>query len=148
MALPKFRKNYVQFQVLGMMRHWNQSFKVVRMRNESAQWNGKIHPTPMSESYEVSISYKVGESPSVSVRSPILIDRSPTEKIPHTYPGNRLCLFLPRANEWSRDDLIAETIVPWSALWLYHYEVWHITGEWLGGGVHPSRPEEKREKEG
>ena len=30
-----------------------------------------------------------------------------------------------------------ETIVPWASLWLYYYEVWHATGEWLGGGEHP-----------
>jgi len=23
-------------------------------------------------------------------------------------------------------------------LWLYYYEVWHLTDEWLGGGEHPT----------
>ena len=38
----------------------------------------------------------------------------------------------------------AETIVPWACLWLYYYEVWHATGEWLGGGLHPSARRPRR----
>jgi hypothetical protein len=30
---------------------------------------------------------------------------------------------------------IATTIIPWLSLWLYYYEVWHATGEWMGGGI-------------
>ena len=57
--------------------------------------------------------------------------------IPHVYPGPRPCPYLPGSGEWSLDQFVADTIVPWTSLWLYHYEVWHATGEWLGGGVHP-----------
>jgi hypothetical protein len=32
---------------------------------------------------------------------------------------------------------IADTIVPWAALWLVFYEYWLATGLWLGGGEHP-----------
>ena len=32
---------------------------------------------------------------------------------------------------------IADTILPWTSLWLYFYELWHATGQWLGGGEHP-----------
>jgi hypothetical protein len=53
------------------------------------------------------------------------------------YCQERLCLFLPGSREWNGDDPIALTILPWASLWLYFYEVWHATGEWLGGGVHP-----------
>lgn len=34
--------------------------------------------------------------------------------------------------------LLAKTILPWTAEWLLHYEVWLVTGEWVGGGVHPN----------
>ena len=33
--------------------------------------------------------------------------------------------------------LLADTIVPWAAEWLMHYELWLVTGEWTGGGDHP-----------
>jgi hypothetical protein len=34
---------------------------------------------------------------------------------------------------------IADTIVPWTAEWLVHYEIWLMTGEWYGGGDWPPR---------
>jgi hypothetical protein len=34
--------------------------------------------------------------------------------------------------------LLAYTVVPWTSEWLVFYELWLITGEWLGGGTHPA----------
>jgi hypothetical protein len=58
-------------------------------------------------------------------------------KPPHLYPGDRLCLYRPGTGEWNRRMLLVETIVPWAAEWLLHYELWLATGEWFGGGEHP-----------
>jgi hypothetical protein len=33
--------------------------------------------------------------------------------------------------------LLDRTIVPWAVLWLYFFEEWLRSGEWLGGGEHP-----------
>jgi hypothetical protein len=41
---------------------------------------------------------------------------------------------------------VADTTVPWTALWLYHYEVWHATGEWLGGGIDHHRGRKRATK--
>ena len=41
------------------------------------------------------------------------------------------------STDWRPDQKISEFIIPWIAVWLYFYEVWHITGEWLGGGHEP-----------
>ncbi|MGH8092034.1 MAG: hypothetical protein ACREIF_00990 [Chthoniobacterales bacterium] len=30
---------------------------------------------------------------------------------------------------------LADTIVPWTSRWLYFYEIWLATGEWMGGGI-------------
>jgi len=57
--------------------------------------------------------------------------------IVYTYAQDRPCLFLPGSGEWRSDLLIARTVVPWLSEWLYFYEVWRATGEWLGGGEHP-----------
>jgi hypothetical protein len=35
--------------------------------------------------------------------------------------------------------LVALTIIPWAAQWLVCYEIWHATGQWVGGGAHPER---------
>ncbi|MBL0388494.1 hypothetical protein JJB07_17975 [Tumebacillus sp. ITR2] len=112
------------------------SFKVVQRSHQLITWEGEIQPTDISEIYRVKIEYSQKEyAPKVWVVSPQLRSRG-DDKIPHTYPGKRLCLYLPRTGEWSRDQLIAETFVPWTSLWLYYYEMWHATGQWLGGGVH------------
>ncbi len=30
-----------------------------------------------------------------------------------------------------------QTIVPWTALWLFYFEEWLESNEWKGGGEHP-----------
>lgn len=102
-------------------------------------WIGLIQPTKLSETYKIKVKYSFGSVPKVWVLSPQLVPRSDNERIPHIYSGKRLCLYLPGAGDWNKNMLIAETIIPWTSLWLYHYEIWHATGEWLGGGVHPSK---------
>ncbi len=92
----------------------------------------------MSQEYQIRVVYQLGESPKVWVLSPALVARSKDEPIPHVYPGLRPCLYLPSSDEWEADRFIADTIIPWTSLWLYYYEVWHVAGEWVGGGVHPS----------
>lgn len=99
-------------------------------------WTGTIRPKPLSETYTVEISYTLGKIPKIVVLNPLLYPRSDSEKIPHVYGGNRPCLFLPW--KWNSDQLVASTIVPWLSLWLFYYEVWHYTGDWKGGGEHPT----------
>jgi hypothetical protein len=146
--MPRFwngNKNYIRMQVLAMTSHWGSSFRNTKMRGKEASWVGKLRPTPLSEEYEIAIEYTVGDYPRVTVRRPTLVPRDDGQKIPHLYPGKRLCLFLPRADEWNKELLIATTTVPWASLWLYHYEMWHLTGDWHGGGVHLDNPSEKVE---
>lgn len=59
--------------------------------------------------------------------------------IPHTYNDGSLCLYYPKNKEWRFEDFWADTLIPWTCLWLYFYEIWLITDEWLGGGVHDSQ---------
>lgn len=115
-----------------------------RVRRGLVVCRGPIRPTPLSETYRVRVEYRVGDRPNVWVDEPTLRRRSPDEPIPHTYPGDRLCLYLPRAGEWSKYDLIARTVIPWASLWLLYYESWLVTGTWQGGGEHPgNEPEEE-----
>ncbi len=122
-------------QIFAMERHFP-DFKV-RFKKGMATWVGTLQPSAASEAYTVTIQYSLPDVPRVWVVSPELINRPDGQRIPHVYEGKRLCLYLPGSGEWKKTMLIAETIVPWASLWLYYYEVWHATGEWLGGGVHP-----------
>lgn len=101
-------------------------------------WRGVIRPTPMSDQYHVRVRYRLGKSPRIWVVEPRLEKRPGSKRIPHTYARDRLCLYLPRAQEWTPSMPIADTIIPWTHLWLFHYEIWWATGEWHGGGVHPT----------
>ncbi len=98
---------------------------------------GDLCPSELSATYTIRVSQRGGETPEVRVVEPHLKCREDEEEIPHMYAQERLCLFLPGSGEWQPDDPIALTIIPWASLWLYFYEMWHSTGAWLGGGVHP-----------
>lgn len=114
-------------------------------------WRGVIQG--LSQAYEVQIvygrnrpgdllRYKYAPFPEVTVIDPPISRRAdaPDDPIPHIYPTPDgeppiLCLFDPRADGWTRDQSIADTIMAWTASWLRFYEAWHATGVWMGGGA-------------
>ena len=99
---------------------------------------GVLKPTGVSSEYHVKITYRLNNAPKVHVLSPGLYIREGAKRIPHTYKEkNALCLYYPKFKQWTKYKYIHSTIIPWASLWLYFYETWHITGEWLGGGIHP-----------
>lgn len=106
-------------------------------RMGSVTWLGTVKPSSLSQEYRIRIVYKQGDWPKVWVVSPPLTGLGEDTSIPHTYPGPRPCLFVPGSEDWRDDKYIPDTIVPWTSLWLYYYEIWHATGEWVGGGIHP-----------
>lgn len=103
-------------------------------------WEGEILPGPLCEWYRIRVVYRLKQPPRAYVLKPALVPDA-DGNIPHTYRDRfgRLypCLYLPRKHEWMDSMPIAETIVPWTALWLIYYEHWRATGDWLGGGEHP-----------
>lgn len=109
-----------------------------RVRGAWLTAEGVIQPTPLNDAYRVQFRYAVGEPPEIRVLSPALICREGEARIPHMYDQERLCLYLPGAGQWSGELSLGHAFVPWTALWLYYYELWHATGEWLGGGVEPT----------
>jgi len=94
-------------------------------------WRGLLQPRQLSQKYQVEIRYDRRSSPDVRVITPAL-----RPKAPHIYQNETLCLFYPTENPWRKDMLIATTILPWTALWLYYYELWLDTGKWLGTSSH------------
>jgi len=98
-------------------------------------WQGEIKPTAFSESYLIEVRYRFKNRPDVYVIEPDLIK---DKEIPHTFEDGSLCLFRFKYFEWDSSMIIADTIIPWTALWLYYYELWLVCNEWLGGGEHPT----------
>jgi hypothetical protein len=98
-------------------------------------WTGRLRPSAASETYLVRVEYEVGRTPKVTVLEPDLRDDD-IEALPHVYAGDVLCLHYP--GQWRDDDLITETILPWTSEWLLHFEFFKIDGIWHGGGHEPA----------
>lgn len=115
-----------------------------RWERGQATWTGTITPLNGCESYLVRIGYRLQKAPRVVVLSPPLTNRGDGERIPHRFSDGSLCLYFPRYGEWTPNDFIADTMLPWASLWLYYYEVWGATGVWHGGGLHPGSAKDPR----
>jgi hypothetical protein len=111
---------------------------VCRIHKGRAVWRGTLQPRMTSPLYQVEISYRLMDVPKVRIISPPLASNTP-----HLYPDGSLCLYWPKEWRWRQDQLIAETILPWAALWLYYYELWLDTDQWLGPSSHHPVPEGK-----
>jgi hypothetical protein len=107
---------------------------------------GKLVPSPITRAYRIRIEYSEGKEnkPEVYIEEPKLSrrPRDPDTPIPHTYnqltPGTeRPCAFYPSV-DWDGSRAIATSVIPWLMSWLLDYEIWHATGQWHGGGVHPT----------
>lgn len=109
----------------------------IQIDRSSLTWIVDIMPSPLSNTYKVRLRYKLGGSPQINVLKPELTVPE-GQRLPHTYPQERLCLYYPRVGEWRGDMLLGQTIVPWISEWLLHYEVWLVIGQWCGGGIHPT----------
>lgn len=146
-------------QIHSMKRNWPE-FEISMISINNAIWFGEL--TGIQKRYRVLIEYGLPISPStdplfrhfplVRVLSPRLrpnfdaIDEAP---LPHVYfdnedlPNSALCLFDPAAKEWSHNDFIALTTIPWACDWLASYEGWLATGRWFAGGRHLISQSEK-----
>jgi len=138
-------------QANSMRRVWPE-FRMVERKRDFVMWVGPLRP--FCQTYSVCVAYRrdprrgmVDECrPCVTVTDPLVHrrDEAPNDPIPHHYPNSRcperpfLCLYDPRAGEWRPAMSIAKTIVPWTIDWLACYEGWLATGEWTGGGRHPT----------
>ena len=111
-------------------------------------WSGKITPTALSKEYTVVLVYHPGNSPKVWVIGEEL-EKLDDPNFPHKFYVDvkskmvRICLY--RYSEFNSSKLLANTIIPWTVEWLYYYELWLATGEWLGGGEHPETGKPKTE---
>lgn len=99
-------------------------------------------PSEFGRSYTVELDYLIGTNPKVWVREPNLHNFSNGRRLPHTYEQatQRLCLFLPGGNFWRPTLAVARTVIPWTGLWLYNFELWLVTDVWHTEGRHPNAP--------
>lgn len=115
------------------------SHGVGKLRAGRLTWRYSASPFPLSRDYTVRIEFWPTGKLQIFVDSPDLHALSGGRRIPHLYQQQppRLCLYLPRTYEWQSWMRIDQTIVPWTALWLFYFEEWLASDEWKGGGIHP-----------
>ncbi len=127
-------------QVIKMHQNFP-DFKYTR-ENNLPTWKGELRPTPQSPVYRLKIVYKYhkqfAKAPKVWVLTPAI---HPCAK--HLYSDGSLCLYYPKDRSWTAYKYIADTIVPWAALWLLFYEIWLDTDHWYG----PEAPHTRRKRE-
>lgn len=91
-------------------------------------FSGYVQPSSTMSQYKIRIEYRNNRMPKVKVLEPKL-----HENRPHYYEKEDcLCLYKPENFYWSESASISQYIVAWSVCWLYFYEVWLQTGDWLG----------------
>ena len=116
------------------MRSRYPQFKAKRKGEFEIEFTGDLLVKPELPVYSVSITYRGSRSPHVKIISPTLVV-SP----PHYYQNTgTLCLYRPDNYNWTREKLIAQNILSWTAAWIYFYEVWLQTGRWYGPEAHDS----------
>ena len=105
-------------------------------------WRGRVMPAEYTDAYEIEVNYRTDTSlvprPKVFVTRPLLQSRDGVG-CPHRHGDQEPCVYYHPGNEWRPDMLLAHTIVPWASRWLYFYEIWLATGQWMGGGI-PHEP--------
>ncbi len=106
---------------------------VQRLSKDGMSWTGPIKPTPLSVTYTIEIVYRrrCGR-PQVWVRQPELAVKKEDYRFVHIYSEG--CLCLNAEEEWRPWMAFSATFVPWTAEWLFYFEVWLATGSWRGGG--------------
>jgi len=103
--------------------------------------NGKIIPFKGCTSYSIRISYKMGHIPDVYIINPQIQPRAEY----HMYADGKLCLYDWREMPWRAHMDLHETIIPWTSEWIVFYELWCLTGKWLGAASMHGTEEKKSE---
>jgi len=140
------RSNYLKPKILTLAQQrvgvssYFPSFRYIGNYNVGI-WIGSLRPGDECETYQVKIEYRLGLRPKITVLSPKLRKQDGQSRIPHVYRGDHPCVYFPTTGEWHSGKHIATTIIPWLSLWLYYYEVWLVTGKWLGGGIEHNQGE-------
>lgn len=103
----------------------------------------QLSPSEASRMYTCElIVYPGRRPPRMYVVSPDLTQIAGEREIPHIYASDRegvqLCLYYPKHGEWHPSMKLSETFVPWTVRWLWYFEIWLLSGEWHGGGMHPN----------
>jgi hypothetical protein len=125
--LPKFRVQQIPpvRHVVDMRRHFP-GFAYRKAQRGVSMWTGTLQPSDGSPQYLVEVQLADRGRPLVYVRRPAVVGGTH-----HRYEDGSLCLYYPDDGTWHRGRPLSE-VVALAAAWLWFYEVWLLTGRWLG----------------
>lgn len=113
-------------------------FLNTRMVGDRLVCRGRVQPTETSDTYRIELVYKPWSAPDVRVLDPEI---NPENKL-HFYKNGTLCLYDWREQPWQKKWHLADTVIPWTAEWLLFYEIYLLTGKWLGTSAVHAAPKE------
>jgi hypothetical protein len=131
MAIYQKRKPYnTDIQVQAMRARYPQ-FLAKKNKNGEIIFTGQLQVKPELPVYTLRVIYRGDDSPQIFILEPV-----PLPDAPHIY-GNTgsLCLYHKNNYSWNERRLIATEIMGWTAGWIYFYEYWLQTGDWVGPEV-------------
>lgn len=141
MAIIKFwRRNNLPepetIQIQSMRTHFP-GFAKSRNREGNLEFIGNLQVKTDMPVFTVRVEFRGDNAPRVYVLNPVIQPNSP-----HVYwqQGGFLCLYKPSDFKWTASKPLSNYILPWTACWLYFYEVWRDRGIWYG-------PEAKHDNE-
>ncbi|MEW7280215.1 hypothetical protein ABW636_16615 [Aquimarina sp. 2201CG1-2-11] len=110
--------------------------KVIKTKGNLFEVVIKLKPTPVSKVYDVKICFDKYSGVDIYVINEKLEVASNRKTLPHVYSHieQKLCLYSWKKRQWTKEKLISSTVIPWASEWLEFYELWLISGKWLGGG--------------
>jgi hypothetical protein len=138
--IPNNRNEYPI--LLRQKKHIEKHFHYLKcaISRNTLKCTGVLQPHCNCDSYSIRIIYEVGSKPKIYILNP-KIDYN--DDI-HLYNDNSLCLYHSTDLVWDDDKvLIANTVIPWISEWILFYEIWKITGKWLGAEI-KHKPNEKK----
>lgn len=130
---------------IGLLKRYYPAGTLVRKTNQGFTWEMDLQPTFLSRIYRIRIIYTIGMVTRIFVIEPKILEKYPgNSKLEHVYSTKKqqLCLYFPKSTEWNSTMFVARTLVPWASDWLFYYELWLSTGQWLGGGIHANEKHE------
>lgn len=113
----------------------------INVRKKFFKITAQIKPSINSDTYTVCFCYFIGGKIDVWVEG--LLQKGNGIVPPHIYHKNvkedkvKLCLYMPNYHEYDSNKLLTANILPWTCEWLYFYELFLITKNWFGNGIHP-----------
>ena len=129
-AFQRIKPYNLNIQVQAMQARYPQ-FKAKKHTDGTIIFTGNLQVKVELPVYTIEIIYHGNLRPKILILNPL-----PDTSAPHIFSDSEsLCLYHAKDYKWDKTKLIANDILGWVAGWIYFYEYWLQSGEWIGPEV-------------